>query len=426
MKKLYLIILLPLAFAIIIGEWQLANSYIRCHYLAHYKIKLLEKTTAITKQMHEIPIIHPKDIPDFLKRNTPSGGPWVKIPLNMCDGGHSDETHHYGYSGMINDLRSAGFKPIGVVNTNNRHPYEIVAMLNFYQRFVELWQFNYNRWIRPENLVLAFNSLEKTKVSQIAFPGNIKPDLLNSRVRPLSSYISANKLVVIMLIILSLFILDLAKCKRASCGKCHIFIEIFSIFIIVFIFMTLRDGRSFQRSVDLIVPGVVILYCLLSNSRLNLSFREMGFIPNLWKAPLIYNGIVTVLGIGLMVIIAVSRGSLSNLNSSIILKLVGSIVGASFQQFLIQSFWSRRIKMLINNEQFIAVITAIMFSLIHLPNFSLMIATLIFGYFWTLSFCRHRNLYLIVASHGLLVIGLRYLVEDPLVLSLRVGPNFLW
>ena len=426
MKKRYLIILLPLAFVVIIGEWQLANFYIKCHYLAHYKIKLLEKMTTIPKQMHEIPIIHPKDIPDFLKDNTSSGGPWVKIPLNMCDGGHSDETHHYGYSGMINDLRLAGFKPIGVVNTNKSHPYEIVAMLNFYRRFVDFWQFSYNRWTRPENLVLAFNSLKKAKFPQIAFPGNIKPNFLNNRMYSLFNYISTNKLAVIMLIIIYLFILNFAKRKRASCGKCYIFIEIFSIFIIVFIFMALRDGRSFQRSVDLIVPGVVILYCLLSNSRLNLSFRETGFIPNLWKRPLIYNGTIAVLGIGLMVIIAVLQKSLSNLNAGTILKLGGSIVGASFQQFLIQSFWSRRIKMLINNEQFIAVTTAIMFSLIHLPNFFLMIATLIFGYFWTISFCRHRNLYLIIASHGLLALGLRYLVEDPLILNMRVGPNFLW
>ena len=98
---------------------------------------------------------------------------------------------------------------------------------------------------------------------------------------------------------------------------------------------------------------------------------------------------------------------------------------AAFQQLFFQIFFTTQLKKVLANKYYVALFSALVFSLIHLPNLLLMGATLISGFFWALIYYSYPNLITIALSHGTLAVLLKYSLSKILTCGLRIGPGCL-
>jgi membrane protease YdiL (CAAX protease family) len=87
------------------------------------------------------------------------------------------------------------------------------------------------------------------------------------------------------------------------------------------------------------------------------------------------------------------------------------------QQYFVQSFINRRWQELVGRGWRSVLLTALIFSLLHLPNPALMVATLLAGTFWAWLFQREPNLWALAISHFVLAFVLK------LSLPLAILPN---
>ncbi|MBN1352445.1 CPBP family intramembrane metalloprotease [candidate division KSB1 bacterium] len=96
---------------------------------------------------------------------------------------------------------------------------------------------------------------------------------------------------------------------------------------------------------------------------------------------------------------------------------------ALFQQFFFTVYFVTRLRDIFPSRAKIALICALLFSLIHLPNPALMIATLVCGFLWALIYYSYPNLYLIALSHAILAVLFKYSLPNILIHGMKVGPG---
>jgi membrane protease YdiL (CAAX protease family) len=96
---------------------------------------------------------------------------------------------------------------------------------------------------------------------------------------------------------------------------------------------------------------------------------------------------------------------------------------AAFQQLFFQIFFTTQFKKVIPNKMGVALCSALVFALIHLPNFLLMGATFVSGFCWALIYCRYPNLFSIALSHATLAVLLKFSLSNVLTCGLRIGPG---
>jgi membrane protease YdiL (CAAX protease family) len=101
------------------------------------------------------------------------------------------------------------------------------------------------------------------------------------------------------------------------------------------------------------------------------------------------------------------------------------IVWALEQQFILNSFFYKRFESLIGDTTFAVVITALLFSLMHIPNPVLMPATFLGGILFVETFRRWRNIYPIALAHAMFGLTLAITVPDTWIHHMRVGLGFL-
>jgi membrane protease YdiL (CAAX protease family) len=85
------------------------------------------------------------------------------------------------------------------------------------------------------------------------------------------------------------------------------------------------------------------------------------------------------------------------------------------QQFVLQNLLARNLTKLVPHRMLLAFVSALLFSLSHFPRLSLSVLALIGGFFLTLIYRRHPNLWAAGIVHGILA-GLAFYVvlqEDP-------------
>jgi len=82
---------------------------------------------------------------------------------------------------------------------------------------------------------------------------------------------------------------------------------------------------------------------------------------------------------------------------------------ALLQQFIFQFYFFGRLLHVAPQPVAIAV-TAIAFASVHFPRWPVMAVTLVAGLYWTWLYLRHRNLWVLAASHALLGAALHYWV----------------
>ncbi len=107
------------------------------------------------------------------------------------------------------------------------------------------------------------------------------------------------------------------------------------------------------------------------------------------------------------------------------LHMVGYLLWAFEQQFILQDYFLLRLLRILPN-QFAAVITAaVLFSAAHLPGFVLTVATLAWGIVACTLFLRYRNLYALGLVHGILGLCVAISVPDAVTHHMMVGLGYL-
>lgn len=113
------------------------------------------------------------------------------------------------------------------------------------------------------------------------------------------------------------------------------------------------------------------------------------------------------------------------LDKKIVPRLFEYVFWAFLQQIGLQTFLTCRIQKLIAHPVGVALSSATVFSLIHLPNLALMVLTWVGGFFWVRAYLNSSNLYSISISHGWLAVLIRYSLPESWLRDLKIGP-LLW
>jgi membrane protease YdiL (CAAX protease family) len=102
-------------------------------------------------------------------------------------------------------------------------------------------------------------------------------------------------------------------------------------------------------------------------------------------------------------------------------RLLSLPLWALFQQYALNGFINRRAQLALGKGLKSIALVAVVFALLHLPNPSLTIVTLIGGLIWAAVYQRQPNLFALALSHALVSLTLALTISPSLLNSLRVG-----
>lgn len=97
-----------------------------------------------------------------------------------------------------------------------------------------------------------------------------------------------------------------------------------------------------------------------------------------------------------------------------------------FQQYLMQSYFHRRLMSVSANRHFTSASVALMFGAAHIPNPILMIATSAGGFLLAEVFARHRNIYPLALAQTVGGFLIAALSPASLIHNMRVGPGYFF
>ncbi|MGZ4788565.1 MAG: CPBP family glutamic-type intramembrane protease [Terriglobales bacterium] len=95
------------------------------------------------------------------------------------------------------------------------------------------------------------------------------------------------------------------------------------------------------------------------------------------------------------------------------------------QQFILNSFFYNRFELLLGNTMSAVFTTALLFSLMHIPNPVLVPATFLGGLLFVESFRRWRNIYPLAIAHAMFGLTLAITFPTHWIRHMRVGLGFL-
>jgi len=101
------------------------------------------------------------------------------------------------------------------------------------------------------------------------------------------------------------------------------------------------------------------------------------------------------------------------------------ILWGPIQQFLLQSVLHLRVRSIVNSSSERILVSSLIFSLVHLPNYYLMVFSFAGGLCWCYLFTKHPNIFAFGLSHAVLDLTLLVVFPPELLGNLRVGPGFL-
>jgi membrane protease YdiL (CAAX protease family) len=154
------------------------------------------------------------------------------------------------------------------------------------------------------------------------------------------------------------------------------------------------------------------------------TFTDLGFGKENFY-PAIEVLVLPVFLVALITVIVGSNFGTLYIKRKMLWQFLGIPFWALVQQYLLQSIINRRLQMIFGKGWFTVSLTAIIFALVHLPNPTLTIATLVVGFIWAYSFQRAPNLYAIALSHGLLSTLFANFTPKWLLPNMVVGYNYL-
>jgi membrane protease YdiL (CAAX protease family) len=92
-----------------------------------------------------------------------------------------------------------------------------------------------------------------------------------------------------------------------------------------------------------------------------------------------------------------------------------------FQEYLLNGYFVNRFVQFTTHAPAVAAIT---FAAAHAPNWFLMLATGMGGYFAAIAYLRYRNLFVLGLAHGILGFLIYFAIPDSVTRHLYVGPKW--
>lgn len=185
--------------------------------------------------------------------------------------------------------------------------------------------------------------------------------------------------------------------------------------IMVVLWLPTRDQLIFGP-IALLAPMVMVLTRRPSARELGLGVR--GMLASLWILPA---------AIGLMllsILIAQKAGTYHPLYNADFAHVYGYVLWTFYQQFLLQDYFMPRLTRVLSGDSAVAV-AATLFAVAHLPNLSLVLATLVWGAVSCLLFRRYRSLYVLGLAQGILGLCFAVVVPDAMHHHMRVGSGYM-
>ena len=168
--------------------------------------------------------------------------------------------------------------------------------------------------------------------------------------------------------------------------------------------------------VALLAPLVLVLVRRPGLNDLGLGWR--GFASSLWIFP------AAVLLSVASVQLAKNVGTFHALYAPDFSHVAGYVLWTVYQQFLLQDYFVPRLTTFLSGNTAI-IAAAVLFSIAHLPNVPLVLATLVWGAVSCLLFRRYRNLYVLGLTQGLLGLCFAVCIPDAWHHHMRVGLGYL-
>jgi hypothetical protein len=168
--------------------------------------------------------------------------------------------------------------------------------------------------------------------------------------------------------------------------------------------------------IALLAPLVLVLLRRPGLNDLGLGWR--GFASSLWIFP------AAVLLSVASVQLAKSIGTFHTLYAPDFPHVAGYVVWTLYQQFLLQDYFVPRLTTFLSGNTAITA-AAVLFSVAHLPNIPLVLATLVWGAVSCSLFRRYRNLYILGLTQGLLGLCFAVCIPDAWHHHMRVGLGYL-
>ena len=102
------------------------------------------------------------------------------------------------------------------------------------------------------------------------------------------------------------------------------------------------------------------------------------------------------------------------------------ILWCSFQQFLTQSYFHRRLMQVMHSPHLRSLVVALLFAGVHIPNPVLMAATFGGGFVFAEIFSRHRNIWPLAFVQAVAGFLIGALSPPAIIHSMRVGPGYFF
>ena len=168
--------------------------------------------------------------------------------------------------------------------------------------------------------------------------------------------------------------------------------------------------------IALLAPLVLTLRRGEGRGELGLSWR--GFVRSLWILPA--SVLLTLFG----VLVARRFGIYHELYEADFGHVAGYVLWTVYQQFLLQDFFMPRLASVLKQESAF-VIGGVLFAAAHLPNPTLMLATLAWGIASCWLFRRYRSIWVLGLAQGLLGLAFAVCVPSAMHHHMRVGLGYI-
>ena len=184
--------------------------------------------------------------------------------------------------------------------------------------------------------------------------------------------------------------------------------------IMIVLWLPTHDQLIFGP-IALLIPAVLVFSNRPSVNELGLGWRQL--LSSFWIFP---TAIALAAG---GVLLAQRAGTLHDLYKPDIAHVGGYVVWTVYQQFLLQDYFMPRLTRVLSTDSAIAV-AALLFSVAHLPNLPLTIATLVWGAVSCALYRRYQSIYILGLTQGLLGLCFAVCVPDIFLHHMRVGLGY--
>ncbi len=201
---------------------------------------------------------------------------------------------------------------------------------------------------------------------------------------------------------------------------CYLEIGVFFILLMVYIWGIMPLGID---AVNYLFVCFLALFTIVSNIRHKLNLKTLGIRLDNFLASL-KTFLPVILIISLLFLLTGWLLKSLRLSGDFVISLLTYPIWGMVQQYALQSFINNRLRMTFNNEYLVALICAILFAAVHLPNIWLMAFCFIGGYFVSFFYGRQPNLFAASIIHGILASTLSHSLPRDILHGMVVGPGF--